>query len=139
MVFSPGLKRPRLHVQTPQMKASVSEARIIQGDHMSKGLLERKHFWGLVKRKTNDPSRMSLCEAEMLKQIITTVGLKTRETYSLPILEARSLLSRYPQGCVPSQGCRSGLASQFLRLVATLACRCSACGYTTPGFASTLT
>lgn len=71
MVFSPGLKRPRLHVQTPQMKASVSEVRIIQGDHMSKGLLERKHFWGLVKRKTNDPSRTSLCEAEMLKQIIT--------------------------------------------------------------------
>ena len=38
---------------------------------MSKGLLERKHFWGLVKGKTNDPSRTSLCEAEMLKQIIT--------------------------------------------------------------------
>ena len=57
----------------------------------------------------------------VLKQIITTVGLKTRETYSLPILEARSLLSRYHQGCVPSQGFRSGLASQFLRLLATLA------------------
>ena len=56
----------------------------------------------------------------VLKQIITTVGLKTRGAYSLPILEAGSLLSRYHQGCSLSRF-RYCPASRFLRSLATLA------------------
>lgn len=48
------------HVLTPQMKASESEAKITGGGHMSKGLSERRYFWGRVTRKAKERRLMIL-------------------------------------------------------------------------------
>lgn len=68
MVSSHGPKRPPFPEAFSNSKKESfgnEQAKIIGTDHMSKGQLERKHFWGLVTReeirkKIHDPTTMSL-------------------------------------------------------------------------------